>query len=133
MRTETLTFLNDVHQQFFYDTIKQYHIDLNDSYRVALFYVLGLHELTRSHIRDIYDFELDQINPECLAAPFQTSSSVALIQFAYVLYNDFEIEIENGCSKSHYPSMLQMFAPIDRHLFKYLHQAVDLRFELLHA
>ena len=100
MRTETLTFLNDVHQQFFYDTIKQHHIDLNDSYRVALFYVLGLHELTRSHIRDIYDFE---------------------------------IEVKNGCSYSHYPSMLQMFAPIDRHLFKYLHQAVDLRFELLHA
>lgn len=85
-----LLFKNEAHQNFLYTALKNNHIDLGDTERVAMFYVLGLMKEIRERINQFYDSEARCICPEVIKAPFQTSGTLALTRFAFQLYNNFE-------------------------------------------
>ena len=53
--------------------------------KVAFIYLLGILRVTREHIREIYDFETDEIHPECLTRPWVTPLARRTIMLAYNL------------------------------------------------
>jgi hypothetical protein len=57
-----------------------------DTYHRALVYSLGICRETRDHIREIYDFKTDFINPECLHYGWQTGGSSRVVRLAFNLY-----------------------------------------------
>ena len=69
------------HEQFF----NKYESE--DVYRNCLWYLIGVSDITRSHVDDIYDFEEHSIKPEVLNAGWLTSSTSALIRLAFDLYH----------------------------------------------
>jgi len=69
------------HEEFY----KKY--ESNDVYRNCLWYVIGVSDITRLHINDIYDFAEHCIKPEVLNAEWMSSSTSALIRLAFDLYH----------------------------------------------
>lgn len=98
---------------------------------IALCYCLGICDETRTHIKDIYDFESGFVKPECLHIGWQTGSSVKVVRMAFNLYcngmpsvND-EMSIDEVISESRRYSAEDLFcdpyAP-------YFWQAIKLRY-----
>ena len=54
--------------------------------RLSFVYLLGILRVTREHIREIIDFDTDQIKPECLNMAWQTALSRRTIMLVYNLY-----------------------------------------------
>lgn len=57
--------------------------------RLALVYLLGLLKVTREHIRDIFDFENDEIKPACLSYAWVTPLARRTIMLAFNLYTNW--------------------------------------------
>ncbi len=69
--------------------------------KVAFIYLLGILRVTREHIREIYDFETDEIHPECLTRPWVTPLARRTIMLAYNLYTNWiPPEYPEDCSPS---------------------------------
>ena len=84
-----MKFASAEHQGFFEDTMK--HIKelwgKDDTYHQAFFYLMGLTDETRRHIRELFAFDNDSVNPEALDAAWQTGSTVRLCRLAFNLWN----------------------------------------------
>jgi hypothetical protein len=79
-------FKNISHEQFYEgNVIRASH--KHDPYRKALFYLLGLTDETRRHIREVYDFQENSILLEGLHAGWQTSTSSRLTRLAFNLFS----------------------------------------------
>jgi len=57
-----------------------------DVYHRALIYLLTLDEACCDHISEIYDFENQQIIPEALTKPWNTSVSIKTMRLAFNLF-----------------------------------------------
>ena len=53
--------------------------------RVSFLYLLGILRVTREHIREIYDFQTNEIHPECLGYAWVTPLARRTIMLAYNL------------------------------------------------
>jgi len=89
-----MKFLDDEHR-LFYEAAVQKAGAYDDSYRQALFYVLGMLPDTRRHIDDIYDFREKCIKPGALKRGWQTSGNIRVTRMAFNLYNGFEGKVGN--------------------------------------
>ena len=118
-----LLFLDEAHKQFFYSAIKTRCISPSDNERIAFFYVIGLMETTRYHIKSLYDDTFGGIILESLDLPFQTSGSCALTKLAFNLFNGFETD---------HDSVLDIICPLDQALIPYIFVAMKLRLGMLH-
>jgi hypothetical protein len=81
-------FRDKEHEEFFCSAIAKVRME-NDPYRQALFYLLGLTEETRRHIRDLYDFNSNSIVLYGLRAPWQTGTTLRVCRLAFNLYNGY--------------------------------------------
>ncbi len=79
-----LNFNSEQHKAFFLKYVNLYSGDMQT---MALFYLLGVSESTRTNIKQIYDFESHCIIPDCLTAGWLTSSTGALIRLAFDLFH----------------------------------------------
>ena len=85
----SIQFKDETHKTFFFDAMLSRNISFKDTERAALFYVLGLSDITRERIDSFYDNAIGGIRPEVLHDPFQTSGTLALTRLAFSLYNGF--------------------------------------------
>ncbi|QWU13199.1 hypothetical protein SAMN04487895_11718 [Paenibacillus sophorae] len=110
------------HHQFYEGMIRMTHSQ-TDTYRQALFYLLGLTEQTRSHVRDLYDFDENSICLEGLYKGWQTSSTVKLTRLAFNLYNGYSGDEERDASRNYSPYFM-----FDTGLLPYFFEAVKLHY-----
>ena len=107
-----MKFASAEHQGFFEDTMK--HIKelwgKDDTYHQAFFYLMGLTDETRRHIRELFAFDNDSVNPEALDAAWQTGSTVRLCRLAFNLWNGY-VEEEEGEEFSPYDLFACSLAP----------------------
>lgn len=69
--------------------------------RIALVYLLGILRVTREHIREIFDFEADEIKPICLSSAWITPLARRTIMLAFNLYaNWIPEEYPEDCTPS---------------------------------
>lgn len=83
-----MPFLNDDHKKFFETQLEKTNC-IEDKYRKAFFYTLGLTEETRNHINSLYDYENNCISFDGLYAGWQTGTSMKVTHLAFNLYNGF--------------------------------------------
>ena len=115
-----LTFKNQAHREFFFNTTMYGNIDFRDRERTAMIYVLGLMSETRQRFNSFYDVLERCIRPEVLHAGFQTSGTRALTLLAFNLYNNFQDQ--------EYPAtVLDIFSVLDAEYLPFLLQAISLR------
>lgn len=110
------------HHQFYEGMVRMTHSH-TDPYRQALFYLLGLTEQTRSHVRDLYDFDENSICLEGLNKGWQTSSTVKLTRLAFNLYNGYAEDEDHDAARNYSPYFL-----FDTHLLPYFFEAAKLRY-----
>lgn len=115
-------FQNLDHEQFFEGMIRMTNSQ-QDPYRKALFYLLGLTKETRSHIRDLYDFNENCIRFEGLNQGWQTSSTVKLTRLAFNLYNGYAGDEDRDAARNYSPYYL-----FDTNLLPFFFKAAKLRY-----
>lgn len=80
-------FIDDKHKAFYEKWLQETHTKGDPEY-MSLFYVLALNEITRTHIRDIFDFKEICIKPKGIFDnDWITGSTAKIIRFAYNMYN----------------------------------------------
>lgn len=89
-----LHFINEEHKLFYEQNILKCHAS-NDVYRRALFYCLGIDSNTRRHIKNLYDFSENFINPKGINCAWQTDSSRVVTRLAFNLYSNRTPTIAN--------------------------------------
>ncbi len=83
-----MVFIDERHQNFYEKCITQTN-SIKDPYRKSLFYLLGLTAETRNHVKEIYDFKENCIEPAALCKAWQTSTTTKVTRLAFNLYNGF--------------------------------------------
>lgn len=121
-----LIFESEEHKVAYLNFIKKAKIK-NDKERKSLFYLLALMEDTRKQINDIYDFKDNSINIKSVNSAWQTGGTTALTKLAFNLYNGFKGEEEID----RFINPLDLFSALDRKYFKYLFNAIEIRFGIL--
>ena len=62
----------------------------DDPYHRALFYLLGIFPETRSHFKELFNTDKDEINPDALHKPWQTGGTMRITRTAFNLFNGFD-------------------------------------------
>ena len=83
-----IPFSSDEHKRFFYGCLKK--AQNYDEYHQALFYTMGISEITRDTLPRWFNFEKDGIKTECLEADWQTGGTRRLTRLAFNLWNGFD-------------------------------------------
>lgn len=83
-----MIFLDNDHQRFYTQMVEIEHAE-QDVYRQTLFYTLGLTDETRSHIKDLYDFNHHGPIVSGLRRGWQTDGSRCVTKMAFNLYNGY--------------------------------------------
>lgn len=112
------------HHQFYEGNIRMTHSH-RDPYRQALFYLLGLTEQTRQHIRDLYDYEEGSIRLSAISESWQTGTTVKLTRLAFNLYNGYNGDEQDGRDNNRNYSPYFLF---DTGLLHYIFEAIQLRY-----
>ena len=94
---------------------------VEDPYRKALFYALGLTNETRKNIVNLYDFNEGVIILEGLQRPWQTGTSGRVTRLAFNLFNDYNGEGDESVNFT--PSNIFCDS-----LMPYLFEAIKLRY-----
>lgn len=118
-----LTKFKDLKHHQFYEGMMRTTRSHDDPYRKALFYLFGLTEETRMHIRDLYDFEDNRIKLEGLHQAWQTGSTIKLARLAFNLYNGYVGDEERDAARNYSPYFM-----FDTGLLPYFFEAVKLRY-----
>ncbi len=114
-------FKDNKHKEFYENTIKQIEeIRKIDGYYRSFIYTLGICEITRKHVNEIFDMASQEIKPDALVKNWQTGSSKKVTELSFNLWNDFAGDDEKAnCQVSHIFSC--SYAP-------YFYEAIKLRF-----
>lgn len=80
-------FIDDEHSDFYARMIKQ--LKQPDVYHRALIYTIGISDVTREHVRQIYDIGEREIRPECLEDSWQTGTTRKICLLAFNLFNGY--------------------------------------------
>lgn len=87
-----ISFIDTEHEKMFYSLIDE---DSDKTYYIPLMYLLTMDNVTRKHIKQIYNFDEKCINPDCLKAEWITSSAIRTISLAFNLYTDNTLFTDN--------------------------------------
>lgn len=116
-----MLFVNSDHQDFYERSIASEQAE-NDLSRRALFYCLGLLEVTRQHINELYNFHGHVLKENGLHARWQTKESRKVCNLAFNLFNGF-------CGRNGLYAMdYTPWRLFDTPLQPYLWEAIRLRF-----
>lgn len=119
-----ILFKSAAHEQFYNEMLAK--CTYQDCYHRALMYTLGISDITRNHINEIYDFGTRCIKPNCLNTEWITSSSARAIRLAFNLFL-CDIPDEESGKSSRY-SVYDIFSYGDEDK-EYYFQAIKLRFD----
>lgn len=130
----SLLFKNDDHQKFYYDKLSR--LKDVDIYQQSLVYLLGLSETTRMHFQRIFNIETNTIQPDCVYAAWNTSSTIRIIHLAFNLYTNgtptpFNLEEKTNERLQYIQSNycpIELFSDYEN--FEYFVQALRLRFNI---
>jgi hypothetical protein len=115
-------FLSHDHEERFNELLERDNTRLKDNERQALFFVLSGNEDLFRKIDNFYDFEDHSIRPEGFNEVDLTSSTKALVELAFNLYNNYS-HVE-----SEMKSVLDLFASLDENNFELALMAIRVRF-----
>lgn len=115
-------FLSHDHEERFNELLERDNTRLKDNERQALFFVLSGNEDLFRKIDAFYDFEDHSIRPEGFNEVDLTSSTKALVELAFNLYNNYS-HVE-----SEMKSVLDLFASLDENNFELALMAIRVRF-----
>lgn len=76
--SHTVIFKNRKHEEFYKEYLQKCRYQ--DVYHMALVYCLGIDRDTRDHVKQIYDFRIGNVKPECLREGWQTSGSAKIVR-----------------------------------------------------
>lgn len=110
-------FLFPEHQERFEQFIQQDGTHPKDRERQALFYIFAGYRDLGDRIDHFYDFEGRMIRPEGFGEVDLTSSSRALVELAFNLYNNYE------CG-----TVVDLFASLDERNRRLAVEAIKIRF-----
>lgn len=79
-----IAFKDKAHEEFYFTYLSKCRIQ--DVYHKALVYCLGISADTRNNIGQIYNFETDCINTDCLYEGWITGGSAKVVRMAFNLY-----------------------------------------------
>lgn len=120
-----MNFINQKHKEFYENTLKQVEeFRKTDEYHHAFIYTLGINQVTRRHVNEIFDLLRGEINVNSLSKNWQTGISKKVTELAFNLWNGFPYEnFEGNCVSDFYVSNLFncSYAP-------YFYEAIKLRF-----
>lgn len=98
----------------------------NDVYHKALFYTLGIHEVTQQNIESLYDFKNKEILFEGIKQSWQTGTSTRITRMAFNLFNGFAGETDDeNAEDGRYYSPYYLF---DTGEAPYLMEAIKIRY-----
>jgi len=123
-----IKFTGSDHQEFFNWIVTKDGCG-KDSYRLALFYLIGVCETMRLNYKDIYDIEEHVANVKSLNSGWQTGTSVRLTRLGLNLYNGwygFDYETQKQIDPAEMYSPYELFC---HELAEYALIAVGLRYE----
>lgn len=120
-----MIFIDEVHKEFYLKCVRKADA-VNDPYRKALFYTLGLTEDTRLHINKLYNFDERGIIIDGLFDGFQTGTTTKVTRMAFNLYNSFIGD--NGCSIIDNPEYYSPYHLYATGLMAYFFEAAKLRY-----
>lgn len=80
-----MLFINEDHQKFYIQNVKQYHADRTLK---ALLYIVGSCTETRMHFEDLYSAVNCNICLDQIHAPWQTGTSREVTRLAFFLFSD---------------------------------------------
>lgn len=81
-----MKFKDEYHETLFWVIMQK--MNRNDVYHQSVAYLIALDDVCRDHVEEIYDFEEQCINPECIDKARQTGTSRKTTRLAYNLYTD---------------------------------------------
>jgi hypothetical protein len=104
-----------------------------DDYHKSLAYLLALDTVCRDHTADIFDFNGDGINPDCIHSGWQTSTSRRTTRLAFNLWNGRTTDGETYIDKNGYEEDLPSHYYAPDEIFAcsyapYYWQAIKLRY-----
>lgn len=114
-----MNFLNQNHKNRFFEIINEDGTDLNDLNRKSLFYIISGNDELFNNRHYIYDFNKRWIVPDNLGQVSFSKISLALIELAYNLYNNFS----SG-------SISNIFEVLDKDNFKLAVEGLKVRFNM---
>lgn len=116
-----MNFKDNKHKEFYENTLKQIEeIRKIDVYYRSFIYTLGICEITRKHVNEIFDMAGQEIKMDALNKNWQTGNSKKVTELSFNLWNDFAGDSEKmNCQVSHIFSC--SYAP-------YFYEAIKLRF-----
>lgn len=85
--SSNIVFKSSEHEQFYNEQLAKCRD--KDSYHKALMYAIGINEVTRQHLNEIYNFKTRCIKWECLTAGWQTGSSIRTLRLAFNLFTGY--------------------------------------------
>lgn len=112
-------FMSEEHKDFYFKQIAKTE-SVNDPYRKALFYTLGLTGETRSNITALYNFEEGSIEFDGIKSAWQTGTTLKVTKLAFNLYNGYAGEVDESDSPSRYTP----YSLFDCELMPYMLEAV---------
>ena len=90
-KVKDITFKDKEHEKFYYMYLPKCKVQ--DVYHRALIYCLGISADTRNNVGQIYNFETDSVNPDCLYEGWITSGSAKVVRLALNLYCNRAISV----------------------------------------
>lgn len=114
-----MKFFNQNHKNRFNEIISRDGTDLNDFNRKSLFYIISGNDELFNNRHYIYDFDKRWIVPDSLEQINFSETSLALIELAYNLYNNFS----SG-------SISNIFKALDKNNFKLAIEGLKIRFNM---
>ena len=91
---ERIRFVSPEQEDFYYASLKR--AGNTDTYHQAFFYCVGIADITRRYVEQLFDFEEGRIRPEGLHAAWQTGGTIRLTSLAFNLWNGYQ---EKGAEK----------------------------------
>lgn len=117
-----MEFLNQQHEERFYELLMRDKTRAKDNERRAFFYIFAGNEFLYHKVQSFYDFEEHGILPEGFKEVDLPSSMNGLAELAFNLYNNFHHE------EKEMKSVINLFAALDENNFELAVNAIRVRF-----
>lgn len=95
-----MKFKDEYHETLFWVIMQK--MNRNDVYHQSVAYLIALDDVCRDHVEEIYDFEEQCINLECLDKAWQTGTSLKTTRLAFNLWNGYCIDPETDLPSGDY-------------------------------
>ena len=124
-----MNFIDQKHKEFYDNTLKQIEeYRRTDVYYRSFVYTLGINQVTRKHVNEIFDVLRGEINVEALNKSWQTAISKKVTELAFHFWNDFQYASQEDMENHKIASDYQVSHMFGCSYAPYFYEAVKLRF-----